>query len=67
MRPHANNIVSIKIYDLSGHLTATLLDKPMNVGRHYVSWNTRNMASGCYLVNMTAGSHTQVKSIPLFR
>jgi len=59
--------VKLKVYNLSGHLITTLLDKPIAAGPHNVSWDTRNVASGCYMVRMQAGANTQVKAIPLFR
>jgi hypothetical protein len=59
--------VQLKIYNLSGHLIATLLDKLMDAGSHSVSWDTRRLAAGCYMVRMQAGATTRVKSIPLVK
>jgi hypothetical protein len=64
--PRADKVM-VKIYNLSGHLIATLLDKPLCTGPHIVSWDTRNVASGCYMVRMQAGRNSQVKALPLFR
>jgi photosystem II stability/assembly factor-like uncharacterized protein len=59
--------VQLKIYNLSGHLIATLYDKPMTAGAHTLMWDTRNVAAGCYMLRMQAGATTQVKAVPLFR
>ena len=59
--------LQVKIYNLSGHLIATLCDKLMGAGAHTLTWDTRNVASGCYMVRMQAGQNSQVKAIPLFR
>ena len=59
--------VKLNVYTLSGHLVATLCDKPMTSGPHTLTWDTRNVASGCYMVRLQAGANTQVKAVPLFR
>lgn len=59
--------VTVKIYNLSGHEIATLVNKNLGSGTHSVTWNTRNVAAGCYLVKMQAGSNSFVKSIPVFK
>jgi hypothetical protein len=59
--------VKLNVFDLSGHLVATLCDKTMQAGQHAVSWDTRSLASGCYIVRLQADATTQVKSVPLFR
>jgi photosystem II stability/assembly factor-like uncharacterized protein len=64
--PHSDK-VSLKIYSLSGHEIASLVNKNLNAGTHSISWNTRNLAAGCYTVRMQAGANTYVKSIPITR
>lgn len=58
--------VDIKIYDLSGHKTASLINKTFEPGSHSVNWNTKNIAIGIYVVKMLTGSTLFVKSIPIF-
>jgi hypothetical protein len=57
--------VTVKIYKLSGLEIASLVDKTLDRGSHSFSWNIRNIAPGCYMVRMQAGSNTFVKSIPI--
>lgn len=59
--------VKLNIYNLSGHLISTLCDRPMAAGTHRISWDTRGLAAGCYIVKLQAGTITQTKSVPLFR
>jgi flagellar hook assembly protein FlgD len=52
--------VAIKIYDLSGHEISTLINKNFGSGAHSISWNTRNIVTGCYTVKIKIGSNTYV-------
>jgi flagellar hook assembly protein FlgD len=64
--PHSD-LVTVKIYDLSGHEVTSLVNKYLESGPHNVTWNTRNVAAGCYVVRMHAWATAVVKSVPLFR
>jgi len=59
--------VRITIYDLSGHEIASLVNRPLGQGSHSISWNTRNLAAGCYTVRLQAGANACIKNIPIFR
>jgi hypothetical protein len=55
--------VSLKVYDSSGRLVTTLVDRPMRAGRHSEQWNGRDSAgnpatTGVYFFRLTAGSKT---------
>jgi len=47
--------VTAQIIDLSGHQIAALVNKHLGTGAHHVSWDTRNMALGSYILSFTAG------------
>jgi hypothetical protein len=64
--PHSDK-VSIKIYSLSGHEIASLVNKNFGSGTHSISWNTRNLAAGCYTIKLQSGTNTYVKSIPIMK
>jgi hypothetical protein len=53
------------IYDLSGHLLATLLDKQLPAGEHTVAWDGRSVGSGCYVVRLEAGGTMETKAVPV--
>jgi hypothetical protein len=59
--------VTIGVYNLSGHEISALVNKNLVSGAHSIIWNTRDLAAGCYMVKMQAGSNTYVKSIPVLR
>ncbi|MBN1594449.1 hypothetical protein JW933_00840 [candidate division FCPU426 bacterium] len=50
IRPQTSGLVSLKIYDLTGRLKATLWDAPLASGNHEFSWDGANAGSGTYLV-----------------
>ena len=59
--------VAIKIYNLSGREITTLINKNLGAGEHILSWDTKNVAAGCYAVKMQVGSNVFVKNIPVSR
>ncbi|MBD3284792.1 T9SS type A sorting domain-containing protein [candidate division WOR-3 bacterium] len=68
--PHTTK-VSLKVYDISGKLVATLVDGNQNPGRHSVAWNGddnagRTVAQGIYLVRMEAESFSATKKVVLY-
>ena len=60
-----SQIVTLKIYNLSGREIATLVNKNLGTGAHSLSWDTKNVAAGCYAVKMQVGSNVFVKNIPV--
>jgi hypothetical protein len=64
--------VSIKVYNVSGQLVATLMDSYQPQGHHFVKWNGKDAAgkavtSGMYLVKMVTGDFSQVNKMMLLR
>jgi hypothetical protein len=64
--PHSGQ-VSVTIYNLSGHEIASLVNKNLSQGSHSISWNIRNLATGCYMIRLKTGSNFYLKSFPIFR
>jgi FlgD Ig-like domain len=63
---------SVKIYDIGGKLVQTLLDGHRAAGRYDLIWDARNssgnqVASGVYLIKMTAGDYTETRKMVLVR
>ncbi|MBU1881608.1 T9SS type A sorting domain-containing protein, partial [bacterium] len=52
------SVVSLKIYDISGRLVKTLVDGHRDVGSHQVTFDADGLASGLYIYQLHAGSHT---------
>jgi len=64
--------VTIKLYTLDGRLVKTLLDEDVSAGIGLVEWNGFNednsvVASGIYLVQITAPDYREIKKICVIR
>ncbi len=59
--------VSIQVYDLSGRLTATLVDKNQTAGRYSVTWNAKDSSAGIYIVRLEAGDVLLPQKVVLVR
>ncbi len=59
--------VTIKVYNLLGQETATLVDQNMNRGKHEVKFNASGLSSGMYLYKIQAGSFSAVRKLMLLK
>ena len=57
------HIISLQIYDITGKLTARILDEKLPIGNHTVQWNTDGFSSGVYFLKMDAGSISQIQKL----
>jgi ligand-binding sensor domain-containing protein len=64
--PHSEQITA-KIYNLSGHETASLVNENPGSKTCRFLWNTRNVAPGCYAVRVRVGANTYIRSISVTR
>lgn len=67
--PYTAN-VSLKVYDITGKLVATLVDGSQTPGAHTVTWNRtddagRTVAQGIYLVRMDAENFSATRKLVL--
>jgi uncharacterized protein (TIGR02145 family) len=67
-----NDRVSISIYDMSGRLVGTLVNRKMEPGRYTTIWNRRDVKGGVasfgtYFVRLKTGNVEEVKEIMLIR
>jgi hypothetical protein len=53
--------ITVKIYNVTGREITSLVHKHLGPGFHTVLWDTRNIAAGCYMVRMQAGSNSCVQ------
>ena len=49
---------SLHIYDITGKLVETLVNKVLPSGSHAVTWDPKNLSSGLYIVQLKAGNKT---------
>jgi hypothetical protein len=67
--PERTDVV-VRVYDVSGRMVVTLIDRPMAEGAHSVLWNGtdvagRRMAEGIYFCHIRAGDHSSTRKIVL--
>jgi|GEM_PF-4736550 len=58
-------LVSISVYDITGRLIETLIDRRQVAGYHSVTWNAKSASSGLYIVRMKADGFNKVQKIVL--
>lgn len=59
--------VTLNVYDVSGRLVATVLDKEMAAGDYTVSFQAEGLASGVYFYRLKTAMHEQVRKMILLR
>ncbi|UCF05845.1 MAG: T9SS type A sorting domain-containing protein, partial [bacterium] len=64
--------VSLRIYDVSGHLVSVLVEESREAGRYEETWDGkdiggRSVASGVYFYRLDAGAFTETKKMVLMR
>lgn len=64
--PRAEHVTAV-IYDLTGREVARLAEREFTAGRHALTWNAGETASGVYLVRVRADRHASTRKIVLIR
>ncbi len=59
--------VDLQVYDMLGRQVATLASGQMNAGRHSVTFNAENLASGMYIYRLVAGNTVLTKKLTLIK
>ncbi len=59
--------VTIKVFNVLGREVATLVDQELNRGKHVVTFDGKDLASGLYFYKLQAGQFTQVKKMILIK
>lgn len=63
----ATGYVTLKVYNISGTEVATLVSKPMDAGKHEVTFDASGLASGVYLYSIQQGTQTITKKMVLMK
>ncbi len=50
--------ITLKVYDITGRVVATLVNKKQNTGNYRVMFSGDNLSSGVYFYKLTAGNET---------
>jgi hypothetical protein len=59
--------VSLKVYDMLGIETATLVNEKKEPGKYSVVFDGSNLSSGIYYYKLTAGSFSETKIMVLLK
>ena len=46
------------VYDITGKLVETLVNKALPSGSHAVTWDPKNLSAGLYIVQLKVGNKT---------
>jgi len=62
-----NSHVTLQVFDVTGREVATLIDGEMPAGNHSVTFAPRDLASGLYFYQLTAGTFSQTRKAVLMK
>jgi aminopeptidase N len=65
-------LATIRVYEVAGHLVATVLSENLDAGPHKIAWNGKDsrgesVASGVYFYSLVAGEHKATRKMVLLR
>ena len=66
-RIKSNELVSLKIFDVTGREVQTLVNEKLNAGNYDFYWNASALTSGVYFYRLTAGSFIETKKLMLIK
>ncbi|GEM_PF-1861891 len=52
--------VRIQVYDSHGRKVAQLVDRPLNAGKHRITWQAKGLGSGVYYYRFNAGEYQSI-------
>ena len=59
--------VQLEVFDMLGRRVALLVDGRIEAGRHAIRWNAETVASGVYVIRMSAGDFVQAQRMTLLK
>jgi len=62
-----NRNTSLHIYDITGKLVETLVNKVLPSGSHAVTWDPKNLSSGLYIVQLKVGNKTSNQKLTFLK
>jgi hypothetical protein len=64
--PHSDR-VTVKVYDLSGHERASIVNTALGAGSYRYLWDAARIPAGLYAVRMIAGTNRYRQSVMVSR
>jgi hypothetical protein len=62
-----SSLVTLKVFDVLGSESETLVNEEKTVGNYELNWNAANLPSGVYFYRLQAGEYTSVKKMILLK
>jgi hypothetical protein len=62
-----SEFVELKVYNILGKKAATLVANKLNQGNHTYTFDGKNLASGIYYYQLTAGDYREVKKMIILK
>jgi hypothetical protein len=62
-----NGFVTIRLYDMLGQETATIVNKEMTAGSYTADFDASRISSGVYFYKMVSGDYTSIKKMVLVK
>jgi 5-hydroxyisourate hydrolase-like protein (transthyretin family) len=59
--------LSVKIFDLTGHIVKSLADKIFEQGEHKLLWDAAGVNAGIYIVQFNTGTYSESKKIVIVK
>jgi hypothetical protein len=59
--------VSLSVYNILGQKVATVIDRPLQAGKHEIEYDASNLASGVYFYRLKTGESAQTKKMLLVK
>jgi hypothetical protein len=63
----SENLVTLRVFNITGELVATLLNGPMTPGQYEVNFDASNLGTGVYFYRLDAGSFSTTKKMMLVK
>jgi photosystem II stability/assembly factor-like uncharacterized protein len=60
-------MVTVKVYSLSGHEITSCANRTFGAGAHTLSLETCSISAGLYMIKIQAGLICQIKTVPFYR
>ncbi|MBK9096686.1 MAG: T9SS type A sorting domain-containing protein [bacterium] len=60
-------LVTLKVYDILGRETSTLMNEELPAGNYQINFNASHLATGVYFYQLRAGNYTETKKMILIK
>ena len=62
-----SEFIKLEIFDITGKLIETLLNKSLNSGKYSITWNAANKSSSVYFYRLTSDGFSETKKLILLK